>query len=192
MRMPLRRYAAAGAAACALITLPYQRAWSQAAADAPIAPTTSTPTPPPPTSPASAPASAPDWLARWTDPARAPFIPIPEIITDPDSGTTVGLLPTWLITNDQREIVRIIAPDVQYNSFFGWGAHARILDYPSADVQWSAVAGASERVQRKIDLEFLKGRLRRNLFSYSASLVYVPRDAAPEELVGSGAAAAIQ
>ena len=125
-----------------------------------------------------APAPPPVRSSHWYNPLTWPFLPIPEIITDPDSGTTIGLLPTWLITNEQHYIDRIIAPDIQYNEFFGWGAHARILDYPSADVEWSAVAGGSERVQRKIDLEYLKGRLRDHRWSYGASLVYV-RDGTP-------------
>jgi surface antigen Omp85-like protein len=115
----------------------------------------------------------PARMTQWYNPLTWPFLPIPEIITDPNSGTTIGLLPTWLITNEQHYIDRIIAPDIQYNQYFGWGGHARILDYPSADVEWSAVAGGSERVQRKIDLEYLKGRLREHRFSYGASLVYI-------------------
>lgn len=125
-----------------------------------------------------APAPLPARVTHWYNPLTWPFLPIPEIITDPNSGTTIGLLPTWLITNEQHYIDRIIAPDIQYNQYFGWGGHARILDYPSADVEWSAVAGGSERVQRKIDLEYLKGRLREHLISYAGSLVYM-RDGTP-------------
>lgn len=126
--------------------------------------------PPPPKPPAA--------TFRWYDPLTWPFIPIPEIMTDPDSGTTVGVLPTWLITNEHHQIDEIIAPDVQYNQYFGWGAHARILEYPSQDVQWSAVAGANQRVQRKIDLELLKGRQRKHRWTYAASVIY-NRDGTP-------------
>lgn len=99
----------------------------------PSAPSGAVPLAPPPPKPPAA-------TFRWYDPLTWPFIPIPEIMTDPDSGTTVGVLPTWLITNEHHQIDEIIAPDVQYNQYFGWGAHARILEYPSQDVQWSAVA----------------------------------------------------
>ena len=61
-------------------------------------------------------APAPDTgLSRWFNPATAPFIPVPLIGTDPDSGTTVGILPTWIITDDKQDITRIIAPDIQHN-----------------------------------------------------------------------------
>jgi hypothetical protein len=51
----------------------------------------------------------------WLDPTKLPFIPVPLIAVDPNSGTTVGVLPTWIHTNDQQEITRIIAPDLLYN-----------------------------------------------------------------------------
>src|SRR5271157_3669199 len=58
----------------------------------------------------------PQGISRWFDPATAPFIPIPEIDVDPNSGTTLGLIPTFLVTDEQSEIRKIFAPDVLYNS----------------------------------------------------------------------------
>src|ERR1700741_1074141 len=92
----------------------------------------------PPTEATAPPAPAPPTgLRRWLDPATAPFIPIPEIDTDPYSGTTLGLIPTWLHTNRQDEIERIIAPDVIHSEYFGWGSRMRIFGFPPADTQWS-------------------------------------------------------
>jgi hypothetical protein len=73
--------------------------------------------------------------------ATAPFIPVPEIGADPNGGTTLGILPVWLRTNEQDEIDRIIAPDLFHNSHFGWGMHARWYAYSSEDEQWSVVNG---------------------------------------------------
>ncbi len=123
------------------------------------------------------PAQAPSGWG-WLNPLNWPFIPVPLITTDPNSGVTVGMLPTWLETNDQQQIDRIIAPDLQYNPYFGYGAHGRVLWFPSPDVQWSASAGLNERVQRKVDLEYDKGLLRKHRWSYTASLVY-QRDGTP-------------
>ncbi len=111
------------------------------------------------------------------DPPPA-FVPIPKIVTDPNSGTTLGVIPTWLVEDEEGHIHRIIAPDIQHNPLFGWGAHARLLDYPSEDTQWSAVAGVSQRVQRKLDFEYQHGRLRRTRWFFSASLLYI-RDGTP-------------
>jgi Omp85 superfamily domain len=118
------------------------------------------------------------WLTRWFNPATAPFIPVPEIAVDPDSGTTLGLIPTWIQTDDQHEIRRIIAPDVLYNPYFGFGVHGRIYGYTSGDEQWSAVAGIKERVERELNLEYQKGRLREQRWSFTTLLVY-DRDGTP-------------
>jgi hypothetical protein len=101
-----------------------------------------------------------------------PFIPIPEIGVDPNSGTTLGILPVWLHNNADGQITRIIAPDVFYNPYFGYGAHARIFEYPSQDEIWSLVAGIERRVQRGVDGEFQTGLLREQLWSLNTSLIY--------------------
>jgi hypothetical protein len=111
-------------------------------------------------------------LARWFNPATAPFIPVPEIAVNPNSGTTVGLIPTWIQTDENHDIRRIIAPDVTYNPDFGAGVHGRIYSYSSGDEQWSAVAGIKERVEREFDGEFQTGRLREQLWSTSVSMIY--------------------
>jgi hypothetical protein len=121
----------------------------------------------------------PTGLGRWLDPATAPFIPIPEIDTDPYSGTTLGLIPTWLYTNREDEIERIIAPDVIHSEYFGWGSRMRIFGFPSADTQWSVVGGAKERVEREFDGEYAAGQARTTAYSWSVEAIYdrsgVPR-----------------
>jgi hypothetical protein len=142
--------------------------------------------PPPENNPTQAPAEGPiappaapnTGLSRWFNPATAPFIPIPSIGADPNSGTTVGVIPTWIQTDDQHEIRRIIAPDVVYNPNFGWGAHGRVYGYTSGDEQWSVVAGVKERVEREFDAEFQRGRLRDERWSVNTSLIY-DRDGTP-------------
>jgi hypothetical protein len=114
----------------------------------------------------------PTGFARWLNPATAPFLPVPLIGVDPDSGTTLGLLPVKLVTDENSDIRRIIAPDILYNPFFGYGGHARVYDYPSEDTQWSVVAGIDERVQRVFDAEYQTGRLRDERWSINGSLVY--------------------
>jgi hypothetical protein len=143
----------------------------------PAVETDSAPIPTPATAP---PPSHANWISPsfWFNPSTAPFLPVPEIATDPDSGTTVGLLAVKLRTDDNGDIRRIIAPDFLYNPYFGYGGHARIYDYPSADVQWSVVAGVQERVQRGIDFEYQTGRLREQRWSFTYSLVY-DRDGTP-------------
>jgi outer membrane protein assembly factor BamA len=139
----------------------------------PIPPDTTLPSPPEATTPVP-----PTGLARWLNPSTAPFIPVPEVATDPNGGTTYGVLPVWLSTNAQHEIDRIFAPDVFHNTYFGYGMHARIYQYPSDDEQWSAVVGAKERVEREADLEYQIGRARRDRWSFTMGLIS-DRDGTP-------------
>ncbi len=129
------------------------------------------PIPPPP--------APPTGLARWLDPATAPFIPVPLISVDPDSGTTLGVIPTWVKTNENHEISRIIAPDVLYNPYFGVGVHGRVYGFTSGDEQWSVTSGVKQRVEREFDAEYQRGRLREGRWSITAGAIYdrsgVPR-----------------
>jgi hypothetical protein len=116
-------------------------------------------------------APAPDLSRRhWYE--KLPFLPVPEIGQDPDSGTTVGILPVWLVTDDEHRIRRIIAPDLLYNPNFGVGFHGRIYDYPSEDRQWSIEAGLKQRVEREFDAEYQLGRLRDSNWSFTGSAIF--------------------
>jgi outer membrane protein assembly factor BamA len=86
--------------------------------------------------------------------------------------TTLGVIPTWIHTDEHNEINRIIAPDVLYNPYFGVGVHGRIYGYTSADEQWSVVTGIKERVEREFDAEYQVGRLRADQWSYNTSIIY--------------------
>ena len=112
------------------------------------------------------------WLSRWINPATAPFIPVPVIGVDPNSGTTLGILPTWVHTNEQQEITRIIAPDFVHSADFGYGAHGRVFAYPSENEQWSVVAGLQQRVQRVFDAEYATELTRKRRWSIKYSLIY--------------------
>lgn len=111
-------------------------------------------------------------MSSWFDPTRLPFIPVPEIAVDPDSGTTLGILPVWIRTDDQHVIRRIIAPDLLYTPYFGVGFHARMYVYDSEDEQWSLVGDLKQRVERGLEAEYELGRLREQRWSFTASLVY--------------------
>jgi hypothetical protein len=117
-------------------------------------------------------AAPPAGLARWLNPATAPFIPVPEVAVDPVNGTTVGLIPTWITTNADRQVTRIVAPDVLHSEYFGWGMHARVYGYDSADQQWSLVTGIKQRVERELVGTYEVGRDRQSRWSLSATLMY--------------------
>ena len=160
--MPWRQAPGRCAAACALALL----AGTGARADE------SAPGPAVEAVPAAPVVPPPSGLARWFDPANAPFIPIPEIDTEPHSGLTLGVIPTWLRTNTRDEIERIIAPDIIYSQYFGWGSRMRIFGYPSVDTQWSVVGGLKQRVEREFDGRYLTGQTRTGAVSWSIEAIY--------------------
>jgi hypothetical protein len=125
-----------------------------------------------PATPATPVAPPPSGLARWLNPATAPFIPIPEIDTEPHNGLTLGLIPTWLHTNSRDEIERIVAPDIIHSQYFGLGSRMRVLGYPSADTQWSVVGGLKQRVEREFDGRYLTGLTRTGAVSWSIEAIY--------------------
>jgi hypothetical protein len=112
------------------------------------------------------------WWQRWLDPARAPFIPVPEIDVDPNAGTTLGILPVWINSDEQGAIRRIIAPDIIRNPNFGWGARFRIFGFPSEDTQWSVVGGGKQRVEREFDAQYEYGRQRLAAWSWRAEAIF--------------------
>ncbi len=126
---------------------------------------------PGPQGPPSAPPAPLKKSSLWFDPSTLPFLPVPLIGVDPNSGTTVGILPVWLHSNDQQQISRIIAPDLIYNPYFGVGAHFRLFAYPSEEEHWSLVAGVSEHVQREIDFSYEDGRLRDERWTTTYTLI---------------------
>jgi Omp85 superfamily domain len=120
----------------------------------------------------AAPAKTPSGLARWLDPATAPFIPIPEIDVDPQSGVTLGVIATFLEVNGQGEIERITAPDVFHSQYFGWGAGVSLYGFPSQDSQWTVVGSLKERVERDLDAHYLAGQTRATPLSWSIEALY--------------------
>jgi len=106
------------------------------------------------------------------DGSRLPFVPVPEIDVDPYSGTTLGLIPVWIVTDEQQQIRRIVAPDVIHSRYFGYGARARIFAFPSEDVLWSVVGGGKQRVEREFDARYEAGRLRTDTWSMALAAVF--------------------
>ena len=89
-------------------------------------------------------------------PARAEpqFIPIPEIIVDPNEGTTVGILPVILMSNESKSVSSIIAPDVRYNDTFGVYPTFRYFGYPDPQTRFSIIAGKGTKSAEDVELGY--------------------------------------
>ncbi len=109
---------------------------------------------------------------NWLNPTTWPVLPVPLTAVDPLSGLTLGVIPTVLHTNSAGQITRIIAPDINYNPYFGVGIDGRIFDYPSPNTQWYVEGGLSQRVQSWFDAKLENGLLRESRWSWSVQIKY--------------------
>ena len=95
------------------------------------------------------------------------FIPIPEIILEPNEGTTLGVLPVVLFTNEKDEIRYMLAPDFSYNRTRGFFPRFRLFSYPTPTRRWSLIAGKSTTKDERYIANFTE----RSLWGSSAYIV---------------------
>jgi len=106
------------------------------------------------------------------DPNSWPFIPVPEVATDPNGGTTGGILAAVLFTDQQSQITDILAPDVETNTTLGPGGTFRFLSYPSEDTQWYATGGAQQKIARHVDIDYQTGRTHKQWWSFEGRFFF--------------------
>jgi len=108
------------------------------------------------------------------NPAQWPFtlIPIPEVATDPNGGTTYGALFAFLFKDQQNEIQNIFAPDFNNNTDLGVGGAVRFFSYPSENTQWYVLAEAHRNLQRQADLNFSTGRTHEQWWSFDGRIFF--------------------
>lgn len=78
--------------------------------------------------------------------ADSTLIPLPEIIVDPNEGTTVGFLPVILVATETKSVRSIIAPDVRYNDTFGVYPTIRFFDYPDPKQKYFLIGGKGTKI----------------------------------------------
>jgi outer membrane protein assembly factor BamA len=86
--------------------------------------------------------------------AKVSFIPIPEIVTSPTEGPTLGLLGVFLFLDDKDEIRYMVAPDATYNETKGFMVTFRLFGYPTPKRRYSIVLGKSTTKDENYELEF--------------------------------------
>jgi len=111
---------------------------------------------------------------QWLNPNSWPFtlIPIPIVVTDPNAGTTYGIMPVFLFNDENHHIRNIFAPDVNDNTDLGAGATFRFLSYPSADTQWYVISSISQTIARRVDLHYATGRTRKKWWSFEGRFFF--------------------
>src|SRR6185503_20292942 len=86
-------------------------------------------------------------------PARSDFslIPIPEVITDPNEGLTLGLLPVILLRDANDRLEHMIASDLRYNRTTGWFPGFRLFGYPRSDTSYYFVLRKSQKIDEEYE-----------------------------------------
>ena len=110
-------------------------------------------------------------------PARAcalerSYIPLPEILTDPNEGNTYGALAVVLFLDEQKIIKYILAPDVRYNKITGVFPAFRLFGFPSLDKKWSIVVRKSQQIDEDYEFIYQDNAFWQDRLRLSANLEY--------------------
>lgn len=114
------------------------------------------------------------WTSPVFHPSQWPFslFPVPEVATDPNQGTTFGILPVFLFSDEHHEIRQILAPDIAINTILGASGNFRYLAYPSSNTQYYFMAGGSQNIARRVDIFYSTGRDRDKWWSFEGRLFF--------------------
>lgn len=100
------------------------------------------------------------------------YIPLPEILTDPNEGNTYGALAVVLFLDEQKIIKYILAPDVRYNKITGVFPAFRLFGFPSLDRKWSIVARKSQHIDEDYEFIYQDNAFWQDRLRLSANLEY--------------------
>jgi hypothetical protein len=96
--------------------------------------------------------------------AEVSFVPVPEIILDPNEGNTYGVMGVWMFLNEQSEIAYMVAPDIRYNQTTGVYPAFRLFGYPTPLRRYQVAIAKSTTKDENYEAEYydrglLEGRV---------------------------------
>lgn len=97
------------------------------------------------------------WILRWMlhNRPHGMIVNLPVIDTDPNRGTTIGVLPIWINTEENSErIVSMHAPSLTYNKIFQLIGTYRYYYYPDAKSSFIFRTSFSMRKEREFLVDF--------------------------------------
>lgn len=86
--------------------------------------------------------------------AEVSFVPVPEIILDPNEGNTYGVMGVWMLLNENSEIQYMLAPDIRYNETKGVFPTFRLFGYPTSTRRYSIALGKSTTKDENYEAEY--------------------------------------
>lgn len=100
------------------------------------------------------------------------YIPLPEILTDPNEGNTYGALAVVLFLDENKIIKYILAPDVRYNKITGVFPAFRLFGFPTRDKKWSIVVRKSQHIDEDYEFVFEDNAFWQDRMRLSADVEY--------------------
>jgi outer membrane protein assembly factor BamA len=99
------------------------------------------------------------------------FVPVPEIILDPNEGNTYGLMAVMMFLNENSEIKYMVAPDVRYNVTKGVFPTFRVFAYPTDTRRYQIAVGQSTTKDNDYEGEYYdRGLLEGSAFLRAKAL----------------------
>jgi outer membrane protein assembly factor BamA len=119
----------------------------------------------------------PDPLTNDTfgEEVKVVTVPLPVIASSPNEGLSSGALTAFLLHNEKDEVSTLLAPQVNYNSYFGVTTSLYGAFYPSPDRSWEFNISKSAHVNEDYELRYVD----RSLFNGKAeggSFLYIFTD----------------
>jgi outer membrane protein assembly factor BamA len=114
----------------------------------------------------------PGPFAPCADALQRSYIPLPEILTDPNEGNTYGALAVVLFLDDHKIIKYILAPDVRYNKIAGVFPAFRLFGFPTLDKKWSIVLRKSQHIDEDYEFIYQDNAFWQDRLRLSADLEY--------------------
>jgi len=92
----------------------------------------------------------------WCVGARADvsFVPVPEIVLDPNEGNTYGVMGVWMFLDEKSEIQYMVAPDFRYNGTKGFFPTFRLYGYPTPLRRYSIAVGKSTTKDENYEVDY--------------------------------------
>jgi hypothetical protein len=101
-------------------------------------------------------------------------IPLPAIASSPNEGITAGALTAFLLHDQKDDISTLLAPQINYNKYFGVSTSLYAAFYPRPDRAWEINLAKSTKVNEDYEVKLrdktlLDGKLEVNLFAFAFS-----------------------
>lgn len=90
----------------------------------------------------------------FSDPVKTVTIPLPAISTSPNEGITAGAIAAILLHNGKDEVSTLLAPQVNWNRYFGISTSIYGAFYPTPSRSWDVNLSQSTKVNCDYELHF--------------------------------------